>query len=230
MRRVEYIIMNTHMNRKLIEAFTLVELLVVIAVISILIALLFPALSIVEEKANRTKCLSNLHQIGVAAVQQFGELGDKLPFRGSGNQDNFSYGVAAEQLMPYVKNIKEVFDCPSNLGGGDPNYVMPKYNFTVDYQFNSYLCAYGTNTMTMNKRQSGITDYSMAAYAYDVPYDLPLPPQRPQSLSTPHGDGINVAYLDGHAAWLPCAEHGINYSVHPTVETTNAFYRKGHIW
>ena len=61
--------------KRALKAFTLIELLVVIAIIAILIALLFPVLGIVEEKANRAKCLSNLHQIGVAAAQQFGESG-----------------------------------------------------------------------------------------------------------------------------------------------------------
>ena len=59
--------------------FTLIELLVVISIISLLVAMLLPALSMAREQARRAICGSNLHQWGIAFHTYGVEYEDRYP-------------------------------------------------------------------------------------------------------------------------------------------------------
>lgn len=62
------------------EAFSLVELLVVLSMLGVLAALLFPAFAQAREEGRRTSCLSNLHQIGGAIAIYTCDYDEHIPY------------------------------------------------------------------------------------------------------------------------------------------------------
>jgi prepilin-type N-terminal cleavage/methylation domain-containing protein/prepilin-type processing-associated H-X9-DG protein len=96
--------------RAIRTAFSLIEVLVVIAIIAVLIGLLLPAVQKVREAANRSKCLGNLKQIGLA-VHNFESVNAYLPPDGSWNTAvstahlNGTPASALARILPYVEQV-----------------------------------------------------------------------------------------------------------------------------
>ena len=99
---------------KRIKGFTLVELLVVIGIIAVLVSLLLPALSRAREAANKTRCLSNLHQIGIY-LQQY-----QTQFHGAVPVYNLSNYAAELGYFAYSDRDK----CYSGLGLLVPAHIV----------------------------------------------------------------------------------------------------------
>lgn len=70
---------NTSRRLAKSQAFTLIELLTVIAIIGILAAILIPTISKVKNTANASRCASNLRQIGQQLIMYVGDNKGRLP-------------------------------------------------------------------------------------------------------------------------------------------------------
>jgi prepilin-type processing-associated H-X9-DG protein len=97
------------------EAFTLVELLVVIGVIALLIALLLPALVRSREQAKQVACLSNLRQLGMAMIlycqENNGWFPRAAPAAEPESQQDFIWWQQASK-NPYTAPNRDVFESP----------------------------------------------------------------------------------------------------------------------
>jgi len=115
---------EAHSNQRL-RAFTLIELLVVVAIIALLTAILLPALTMARENAKRVKCLSQLHQLGMAHHFYYtanGTYVDRSIIKTSflhpwGRYDwPHSWDLRIEADAEFFKLIPDatIFYCPSN--------------------------------------------------------------------------------------------------------------------
>lgn len=106
-------------NPKVAEGFTLVELLVVIAVIALLAALLLPAVSRAKATAKRTVCMNNLRQINSGIRMYSDDSRDASPSPGGTNLTTLFFGYKA--LMKHHVGLNgasssrdRLFACPAD--------------------------------------------------------------------------------------------------------------------
>ena len=109
--------------------FTFIDLLVVIAIIAILAAILFPVFAKAREKARQASCQSNNKQIGLAFAQYTQDYDERYSFREMGGPTPASYRVVMD---PYIKN-QQIWKCPSNP------------SLTTDWTNNQYSANYTLN-------------------------------------------------------------------------------------
>lgn len=114
------------------HGFTLVELLVVVAIIGLLVALLLPAVQAAREAARRMQCSNHLKQIGLAMHNYHGSL-QVLPFAsGFGKAQT---GTWAAFILPQLEqqNVYDLFDFNKKL-------IDPVNKTAVTTVIDTYIC------------------------------------------------------------------------------------------
>jgi prepilin-type N-terminal cleavage/methylation domain-containing protein/prepilin-type processing-associated H-X9-DG protein len=202
------------------SAFTLIELLVVIGIIAVIIAILLPALSKARESSNRTQCLSNLRQVGMAFRFYAMSNRDQVPLgyrKGAdGPQKQLNSMVYSGTAHRYVifgwmyaagyMNSPKVFFCPSEINpqsmfNSPSNPWPPGPDGNPNAQ--TY-CGYGCRpdiflpddpatytSMTLPR----LLQFKNKAVVADLT-SLPV------RVDSRHRTGINVLFGDGSAKWI----------------------------
>jgi prepilin-type N-terminal cleavage/methylation domain-containing protein len=96
------------------NSFTLLELLIVVAIIGLLAGLLFPVLTKSREKAWQSRCLSNLHQLGLAVNLYAQDNHHYLPVAAMQPTVNTNLPAIASLLAVHVGPQSGVFQCPAD--------------------------------------------------------------------------------------------------------------------
>ena len=201
------------------RAFTLIEMLLVVAIIALLISILLPALRLSKEGAKRGVCETNLRQTYAASIDYAVGNRRRFPPRPQawshyhvGNFDppsgKDSY-VMGFKLLTDAKLIEPaILFCPS-----DTNWNVRQHypDLAFGASWKPYLSSYA-----QREEFIGVDRFSMTIapprFAYTADWFTTAIPALPYSM---HGDGWNVGFFDGAVSWrarTPELWAGINWS------------------
>ena len=204
-------------NRDTKSGFTLVEILVVLAIIGVLAALLFPVFSRVREEAHRATCQSNLQQIGLAIGQYKQDSSGLYP--PASTQVNHKQLSWRDLLAPYTTD-RQLFFCPSQ-----PEPLWYDYGFTsvntwvftptkvtitgkneaaLKAEASTVILTDSTRLWTTEQADMGATSAPTREVYLSASCDVFGPSDRGGStyLPTVHADGANYGFADGHVKWF----------------------------
>lgn len=202
--------------------FTLIELLVVIAIIGILASLLLPALANAKEYARRIKCLSNLHQMGIAAQVYVDNNKNYYPIAYHGVEENgtailYAWDLTTIDSSRVVPGLlwegfsnPQIQQCPSFNGAA--NWLDDPY---TGYNYNTSYIGHGDGedvvlpakaSEILHPAQTAIFgdgQYSAGANKFmrspwPAPADLSFNGRSAGTQGFRHAKRTCVAFCDGH--------------------------------
>lgn len=203
-------------------AFTLIELLTVIAIIGILAAILIPTTAKVRETARATQCASNLRQIQMANIAYASDhKGAYVPLllvdKDNASQTTYWY-QNADFLAYLVKDrtsassgrLAKTLNCPTAQSLGNPKVFT--YGANAHGRGGTWVAGY-VRQIKMEEIQRpsqtmAFADgldwqlYADGAAGYTKDLEL-LTSSSTHIVAYRHGDKANLVYFDGHIARLP---------------------------